>query len=87
MIDFETLTNKDEVMNYLEAGLEMTDEGYSVVKQDETAITNIINQAWAAEFESYLEWQWRNIRTNILEELVEQGYLKDDNLDYLKEDN
>jgi len=78
MIDFKTLTNKDEVMDYLESEFSMTDEGYSVVKQDEAAITKIINEVWAADFECYVEHSWDDLQENILQELVAQGYLKED---------
>ncbi len=75
MSDFYTLTNKDEVMDYLEDELWMTADGYSVVKQDEEAIATIINQVWQDDFEAYLENCWRDIKSNMLEELVAQGYL------------
>lgn len=78
MNDFWTLTNKDEVMDYLESELDMTDYGYSVVKQDDAAITDVINKAWTDDIEAYLENAWSDIKHNILQELVAQGYLKED---------
>jgi|32_taG_2_1085360.scaffolds.fasta_scaffold134433_1 hypothetical protein len=78
MSDFWTLTNKDEVMDYLESEFAMTDEGYYVVKQDEAAIADVINKVWKDDIEGYLDNAWREIRTNALEELVTQGYLKED---------
>jgi len=75
MSDFWTLTNKNEVLNYLEDELEMSDYGYSVVKQDEAAITDVINKVWSDDIEAYIWHAWKDIRTNILDELVSQGYL------------
>ena len=75
MSDFWTLTNKNEVLNYLEDELEMSDYGYSVVKQDEAAITDVINKVWSDDIEAYICHAWKDIRTNILDELVSQGYL------------
>jgi hypothetical protein len=76
MNDFWTLTTKDKVMDFLDEELDMT--AYSVVKQDEAAITDVINKVWGDDIESYIENCWRDICTNIADELVEQGYLKED---------
>ena len=78
MNDFWTLTNKDEVMDYLESEFSMTDYGYSVVKQDDAAIAEVINKAWVDDIECYLAHSWGSIQHNILQELVDQGYLKED---------
>ena len=77
MSDFWTLTNKDEVMDFLESEFSMTDNGYSVVKQDEAAMADIINEGWVDEIEGYLDHCYGDIQTNILEQLVAQGYLKE----------
>ena len=79
MDDFWTLTNKDEVMDYLESEFSMTDNGYSVVKQDEASITDIINEVWQDDIETYVYNAWSDIVDNILQELVAEGYLKEDN--------
>ena len=78
MSDFWTLTNKDEVMDFLDWDLDMTDDGYSVVKQDKTAIAEVINQTWKDDIEAYLDHSWGEIKHNILQELVAAGYLKED---------
>jgi len=78
MSDFWNLTNKDEVMDYLESEFSMTDDGYSVVKQDEAAMADIINQVWTDDIECYLENAWSDIVRNILQELVAQGYLTEE---------
>ena len=75
MSDFWTLTNKDEVMDYLEDELWMTDYGYSLVKQDEAAMAEVINKVWKDDFEAYLENCWNDIKDNMLQELATQGYL------------
>lgn len=80
MSDFWTLTNKDEVMDFLDDELYMTDNDYSVVKQDKAAMVEIINQAWKEDIENYLDHAWSEICHGMLCELVKQGYLK-------KEDN
>ena len=79
MSDFWTLTNKDEVMDYLESEFSMTDNGYSVVKQDEAAMAELINQVWTDDIEAYVSQAWHDIVDNILCELVAEGYLKEDN--------
>lgn len=79
MSDFWTLTNKDEVMDYLESEFSMTDNGYSVVKQDEAAMAELINQVWTDDIEAYVSNAWSDIIDNILCELVAEGYLKEDN--------
>ena len=75
MSDFWTLTNKNEVLNYLKDELEMSDYGYSVVKQDEAAITDVINKVWSDDIEAYIADSWGDIKDNILQQLVDKGYL------------
>jgi hypothetical protein len=75
MDDFWTLTNNDDVMEFLEDDLWMTDEGYYVVKDDKDAIATIINQVWKNDIEAYIADSWGDIKDNILQQLVDKGYL------------
>lgn len=75
MDDFWTLTTTDKVMTYLDKELDATDEGYSVVKEDKAAIAAIINKVWQDDIEAYIADSWDDIKDNILQQLVDKGYL------------